>query len=487
MLAVVFAPDGWEAWGLQREPLIRPGMPVLIDEDLRFEVDGRTRPSVVANRWLRELPTRGAPAARTWAIYAGVLRQWLEFVRSRGIDPFGEELRLAVSAYAGHRLSGPLDARLRSSTWNLHVGVLADFYQWAVAEGYATAVPFAFRQARRLTEGGWVGYERNLAKLRVAKPHTTIKYLEPDFAAVFVNALAGLCPDGTADEAFRGRQVGRNAAMAALLLASGLRRREFTHLLVDEIPPLPARRTVVPIPLPVGHAVAKGGKQRTTWVSYDALAAVHEYIVFERAGSARGSSWRPAGEPLMVSRADWDGAVINGVRRPWRSLTAAERLRLVAESGGSCLLAVQADGAPFVDWATLFRRTSQRIRDRFEPRFPIVSPHRLRHSFAMHTLERLTRAYYQQAAALVRDTDDNAGLALYLTKADPWEILRDLLGHSSVLTTQIYVARIDTTRIYRQAYEEAGRVAGWFTGTVASTAEADVAAEVDSEFDEERD
>jgi hypothetical protein len=60
-----------------------------------------------------------------------------------------------------------------------------------------------------------------------------------------------------------------------------------------------------------------------------------------------------------VTRADWDGAAINGVRRPWRSLTAAERLRLVAEDGGSCLLALQADGAPFVDWATLFESVNQ--------------------------------------------------------------------------------------------------------------------------------
>lgn len=78
----------------------------------------------------------------------------------------------------------------------------------------------------------------------------------------------------------------------------------------------------------------------------------------------------------------------------------------------------------------------------------------------MNTLEMLTIAFYQQAAALVKDTDANAGLALYLTKADPWEILRDLLGHASVLTTQIYVQRLDITRIFRQAYLNAGITAG---------------------------
>jgi hypothetical protein len=80
-------------------------------------------------------------------------------------------------------------------------------------------VPFTYGYARRLADGGWVGYERNLAKLRTAKPHTTIKYLDPDFAEMFVNALAGQRPNGIAEAGFRGRHVGRNAAMGALVLA----------------------------------------------------------------------------------------------------------------------------------------------------------------------------------------------------------------------------------------------------------------------------
>src|SRR2546430_1729296 len=73
----------------------------------------------------------------------------------------------------------------------------------------------------------------------------------------------------------------------------------------------------------------------------------------------------------------------------------------------------------------------------------------------MHTLERLIRGYYQQAAALVADTDADAALALYLTKTDPMMVLRDLLGHSSVTTTQIYQSRLDITRVYRDAYAAA--------------------------------
>jgi len=70
-----------------------------------------------------------------------------------------------------------------------------------------------------------------------------------------------------------------------------------------------------------------------------------------------------------------------------------------------------------------------------------VTPHRLRHSFAMATLERLVGGYYQQAAQLAAGTGGDAALRLYLAKADPLMVLRDLLGHSSVRTTEHYLSQ----------------------------------------------
>src|SRR5256885_1572673 len=83
-------------------------------------------------------PVRGPPSPNTWRNYATALRAWLEFVAGRGVDPLGEReaLRAVLGAYAGYRLSGPLAARWGASTWNLHMAVLASFYQWAVEEGY---------------------------------------------------------------------------------------------------------------------------------------------------------------------------------------------------------------------------------------------------------------------------------------------------------------------------------------------------------------
>ncbi|MFD8222193.1 hypothetical protein ACFV2U_53360 [Streptomyces sp. NPDC059697] len=102
-------------------------------------------------------------------------------------------------------------------------------------------------------------------------------------------------------------------------------------------------------------------------------------------------------------------------------------------------MGLQSTGKPFVDWATAFRRTSVRIRERYEPRFPTTASHRLRHSMAMATLEQLIKGFYRQAATLVADTGDDAGMALYLMKSEPMLVLRDLLGHQSVVSTELYV------------------------------------------------
>ena len=293
----------------------------------------------------------------------------------------------------------------------------------------------------------------------------------------------GLAPDGSADSGYWGRELARNAAVGELALATGLRLQEFSYLLAYEIPPLPPAPTAAPIPFAVPAGVTKGRKFRTTWISYQALATVHQYLELDRAATVAGSAWRPParwGEPLLVREPDARGARINGVRRPWEALTPAERRRLVAPGGGSCLLAVKAGGGPFTAWATVFSRTADRIRARFEPRFPHVHPHRLRHTFAMRTLEYLVSGHYRQAAKLITATDADAALALYLSKADPLLVLRDLLGHSSVLVTEKYLRRLDTTRIYREAYQRAGAAEGLLADAGDSTDEAE--READAEF-----
>lgn len=493
MILNFFTAVGWESWDLQCRPLIPERMPVLIDEDLRFETGpGAPRPVMVVNRWLRELPASGCPAPSSWESYARVVKGWMEFLAEHGVGVFDsrQQLKYGLGKYAQHRASGPAKERFAASTWGQHMSVLSVFYRWAIQEGHADAEPFTYRTARALFAGTGRQVRVNLAVRRTPKPHVTIKYLEPDFARLFLNGLRGLGPDGSPDDGFRGRELARNAAVGGLALSTGLRLQEFSYLLAWEVPALPPKATAVPIPFPVPAGVTKGRKFRTTWISYEALAAVHQYLDLDRAATVDGTMWRPPsrwGEPLLVTDPDPGGGRVNGVRQRWESLTPGERRRLVAPGGGSCLLAIKAGGGPFTAWASVFERTSDRIRARFEPRFPHVNPHRLRHSMAMATLEYLVSGHYRQAAQLVTATDTGAGpdaaLTFYLSKADPMLVLRDLLGHSTVLTTEKYLRRLDTTRIYREAYEQAGITAG-----IAHTdAEAEAHAESDAEFTDDAD
>ncbi|WP_073503104.1 site-specific integrase [Actinacidiphila paucisporea] len=472
MLVHFFSSEDWQSWGLGGQPLIPERMPVLIDDDFLFEDGYGPRATRVVNTWLRTLPSSGAPSPNSWRAYALSARDWLTHLRRHAIEVFAsrQDLVAALGTYADRRLSGPLDERLASSSWELQVTVLSRFYAWAVEEGLASAVPFTVGTGIRMVEGRLVETGRNLARLRRVKPHVKVQYLESDFAELFCRGLAGLDPDGLENAAFRGRFPGRNAAMGRLVLGTGMRSREFTHLLVHEVPPLPAEPTEVPILWAVPELGAKGRKFRTTWIDYASLAAVHAYIALDRE-MARGS-WMPR-KPLVVEEADFRGGRVNGRRMTWSSLAPAERLRLVDPQGGSLLLALSYGGRPFVDWGTLFRRTARRIREVFEPRFPDVAPHRCRHSFAMATLERLVEGHYRAAAQMAAATGDASGLALYLLKSDPLLILRDLLGHSSVTTTEVYLKRLDVHRIYQAAWEKThGQV------------DPAVLAEADSEFEE---
>ncbi|MBK3627463.1 site-specific integrase [Streptomyces sp. MBT49] len=479
MHLIFYSPNEWDTWGLGRRPLIPEGMPVLIDEDLVLEEAGKLRPAAVANSWFRELPISGAPAVRTWKAYAQAVRSWLEFLDDRGVDPFGErdEIRAALSSFSEYRFAGPLESRWDEGTWNLNINTVARFYEWAVDHGHCTVQPFTFAIVRRYTDAGVQQTRRNTATLRQAKPHARVKYLEADFSRMFVRALAGLRPDGEPD-GFRGRHLGRNAAMASFVISSGLRSQEFTHLLSYELPTLPARRSAVPIRFPLAAQITKGKKARETWTDYAALLEIRQYMDLDRAAVLAGREYAPdvkLGGPLLVTEPDWEGATVGGRRVSWRKLTLNERLRMVTAEGTPAIIAVQSDGTPFIDWATTFRRTSARIRRDFEPRFPTVTPHVLRHTFAMATLEKLVKGHYARAVALVSDADEDAALALYLTKQDPLLVLRDLLGHTSVTTTEIYLARLDVHRVYRDVYREAGQHSG------AATAEAA------AEFDEDED
>lgn len=178
MILSFFSSRCWESWDVEHRPLIPERMPVLVDDDLRFEDGpGAPRATAVVNRWLRELPASGAPAPSTWANYARAVKEWMEFLTEHDVGLFDsrERLKLGLSRYAEHRATGPLRRRFAASTWGQQMSILSLFYRWALQEGHAQAEPFTYRAARALFADTGREVRVNLAVRRTPKPHVTVR------------------------------------------------------------------------------------------------------------------------------------------------------------------------------------------------------------------------------------------------------------------------------------------------------------------------
>lgn len=120
VILTFFSSHGWESWDVERWPLIPEGMPVLVDDDLRFE-DGPAapRPAAVVSRWLRELPASGRQRR---------VRTTPQTLQQAGDRPYPRDTQIA-------RLKnevGALKQRLAQSTSTIEE--LTDFRSQALAQ-----------------------------------------------------------------------------------------------------------------------------------------------------------------------------------------------------------------------------------------------------------------------------------------------------------------------------------------------------------------
>lgn len=440
--------------GLTRNP------PVSIADGLPFVLDDDMRPVEDLNAWLRSLRERGSHSPRTWAGYADDVLAWAKYLRSRDQWLFDDvdRLKAAVSDYREVRLQGDIDDAFQvigGSAWNRAVSAMENFYAWAVEARKISAAPFNYKMLRlSRSHRGSDTVKRNLARAKAGSALATLRHLDVDYADKFISAgLGGATPTGQSDDGFGGRLAIRNRAMGELVRRSGLRRQEFSNLLVWEVPQ-PAGPFQDYISLPVSQKIAKGARARTTWVTAAALEAVADYVSLERALQTDCSSWTPQ-RPLLVANPTRDGATINGRWVRWSHLSIPQRRRLVAPDGGSGLLFVRSTGAPVSEgnWRYTFRTAADRCRQ-FDPHFPTVTPHMLRHTFAVETLNALTRGSLSRAERLAELSGRDPLLMAILRRKDPLLILRDLLGHRSLQTTEVYLALQDPGRILTDAEME---------------------------------
>ncbi len=403
------------------------------------------------NRFLRSCPTMGVRSLNSIRAYARDIVVWMRFLEERrdGKSLWSADRDDVAAFHETRRLSEP-PFRISASSWNRMIAALDKLYRWAVDEKIIAAAPFTYRQlwSRAPTSGAVMTVAVNCAKESGAR-NGDVRFLDLPRYLVFRDVgLLGRLPDGREDPTWRGRNGERNALFAELLITTGLRLQEASSLLLTELPELHARRDPAARSLAfrLAAATAKGSRGRDIRIPIRLIRQLQGYTRIERENALARTprsiripwierSIRVAAHEHRALR------LIDGdrtVRVSVDQLSPSERTRLVeATTGAPLALWLTEDGLPIpmASWEAVFVRASERCR-RFGVADMHVTPHMLRHSFAVHMLTLLLR---EQIGWVVSERSQHLGSAYRRMIGDPLLKLQRLMGHSRIESTYIYL------------------------------------------------
>jgi len=405
------------------------------------------------DRFLADLPLNGVRSQHSLRSYAYDLLVWVRFLDEACGKSVWQATRDDVDAYHRARRHDDAAHRISAASWNRAVAALDKLYRWAIEDGIIAQSPFTYRDVwRRMPSGRGrtITVTRNQAYERAAK-RSDVKFITiEDYRRFRGVGLQGLAVDGAERPGARDRNGSRNALFADLVITTGLRLEEASSLLAVEVED--AIRTTAGADKQVAFrmpaALTKGDKGRTIRIPASLLARLRSYLEVERANAVTKFQGRDGRQRLRGAiEVATNGNAIevsskDGKRTPLRldTVTPDERRRLVlCDAAGKAMqpaaLWLSEIGLPVApnSWEAVFARASRRCQD--AGLALDVSPHQLRHSFAVHMLALLIR---QRFGEISKD-DDLSGAAYRRLLGDPLQQVQRLLGHSSLATTYIYL------------------------------------------------
>lgn len=419
-------------------------IPVIRSGDEVYDVD--------LDRYFLDLPMNGARSRHSLRAHGYDILVWVRFLHTVCSKTVWQANNDDVGAYYRARRRSDARFRISASTWNRAIASLDKMYRWAEREGLVTSTPFTHRQIWRRTFGGRRAAiaGRNEAYERAAR-RSDVRFVDlVDYRAFRDVGLRGLTVNGTERPGARDRNGARNALFADLLVTTGLRLEEASCLLAAEIP-TPDGRAERQCRVELPAALTKGDKGRTILLPRRLLPAFDAYITVERAMAAakfvKRKGWEAIDRPIFIRRPTSGPTslhLVGGGSIDIEVVTPDERARLVIcnEDGIPCEAAVlwlTEVGHPVLpnSWEAIFARGSRRCT---EASIPLrVSPHQLRHSFAVHMLAMLIQRRIAEAALPAGAMEGYRQLV-----GDPLLQVQRLLGHSSLATTSIYLDHLAT-------------------------------------------
>jgi site-specific recombinase XerD len=407
------------------------GMPFFLDRDGSYFHD--------VNRFFRACPTMGVRSRHSLRAYAHDIFVWMRFLEERrgGKQLWRADYNDVIAFHHARRLS---DApfQISAPSWNRAIAALDKLYRWALEEGLIASSPFRYDLSFRHGQGRGAPkvVEGNRARERAARPHD-MQFVDLGRYLVFRDiGLKGRLPDGSEDPAWRGRNGERNAVFAELLVTTGMRLGEAGSLIIDELPRLTSDSPrILPFDLP--GVITKGERPRRIRLPRRVLKLIGDYSDIERQIALAKTPPHPA-VPLVLSPDGRNAVDGSGRRIALTRLRPQDRQRLLRSPDGraehvSLWLTERGQPVSSGTWEVAFRRASQRCRA-----FGLditVTPHMLRHTFAINMLSMLIR---EQVGAIFNPTDAH-GAAYRQMLGDPLRHLQHLLGHANITSTYIYL------------------------------------------------
>jgi site-specific recombinase XerD len=436
--------DAWaDIDARERAAGIEPGTPVLVDPLGRVD-------AVLAQFLRRSRFSRLAEGTRV--SYVKDYRLFFSFLWSRGRTWLQADSDDVDDWEAWRRRSADNPRRISGAKWERELAALLLLYNWAAANGHMAASPIAMHSVRT-RDGSVVEVPANRSKDVVA---SNVKWYTPRTLRLWRDiGLRGYGADGLMEPGWRGRNDGRNAAFADLLIESGLRLREGGCLLTVEVPDAVLGHNYYE-----GTAAAATAKrrQRMFYLHADALSSIEAYMVTTRRAAIaraqrRGLYDRLPGK-LIVTRISegrgrtlkWQDTAGNRGESPIGQLDAHDRRRLFIEGKDGLeplQLWLTEGGMPMdhTSWEKVFDAAN--LRCARHGKKIVVTPHVCRHSFALKMLITLNRGL-----DLRYGLDASERRHLRKVYGEAFVLVRDLLGHQSETTTRsIYLEPVNGIRL----------------------------------------
>ena len=403
------------------------------------------------DRFFRDLPLNGVRSRHSLRAYGYDVLVWTRFLSEACAKTIWQADRHDVLAY--HRVRRRADAgqRISAASWNRAVACLDRLYRWGVQEGLIADAPFTHRSVWRQ---GYAGRRSQVAArndaYEPAARRADVSFVTLDDYRRFRDVgLKALLPDGRSRPGARDRNGIRNALFADLLVTTGLRLEEASSLFTSDLV-FAGQHLGRQVWLDLPDAQTKGDRGRQILVPARLLEQVRAYVDVERAQAItkfqQRSGWQSIDRPIFVHRerhAAWL-RLLDGGDIALDLLDPEERFRIiVCASDGTpsepAALWLSEVGMPVQpnSWEVIFARASRRCRSfGFDVN---ISPHQLRHTFAVHMLAMLIQHRIRDAALPAGSMEGYRQML-----GDPLQQVQRLLGHASLTTTYIYLDHIVT-------------------------------------------